>query len=310
MKRKATESMQAAEPPRRRQKMEDAATTAPTLDTPAKVPARASRKRKAEENLEELAPPPSSKKFAASPSADQTAPARAKRTRPMSEPVKAKKEKTLMERVQALPPELYCMIKSYTFCAGPTHQVIDENFKSPSPLSVSRQHREEFAVPYYNNASFTSNSQSHLRQWLLSLTFEHRAMIRNIHVDITPPSEQQKAEHAKKKGRTIKERQAEKQRQRKQKKAQDGDMSLKARAEARRFFLVSYLRKKNLGALEDVVKVNVQFEGMEKAVWTNAPGDVVKWERERRLQETTQKNMKEDEERQVDADTSPGGEDT
>ena len=202
--------------------------------------------------------------------------------------------RTVEELILTLPPELYKMVEDYTFCAGPTTQHINATYKPPTALGVSKTTREKFAQSHYAHTAFTTSNQSHLRRWLLSLPQTHVGMMQHLHFKIDhaqdatneaaqPQPQKQKQQPQKNNIRdpdSPKERRRGKKIARKEqeqrKRENDPDYSDYGVAEARKFFVMSYLRKRKIHLGKEVMKVNVKFKGMEERVWTDQPQGLYK----------------------------------
>ena len=91
---------------------------------------------------------------------------------------------SFIDRVQALPPELFSEVFELTFTLQPEFQVsIDKHYKPPALLQVNRSFREQLSRTYYKNTIFLFFGRQDARAWLSSLTTEHECLIRKIRYD-------------------------------------------------------------------------------------------------------------------------------
>ena len=106
----------------------------------------------------------------------------------------------LSRRVQSLPQELFAQIYNEVF-TGPAGKAIinvDESYKPPHQLQVSRASREQFARSYYSDTLFifkgvdlkdlewgsncfvSYGTYGGLVPWLSSLPISHKELLRNV----------------------------------------------------------------------------------------------------------------------------------
>ena len=174
-------------------------------------------------------------------------------------------------RFDCLPPELRNMILDFTFCTGPIVQHITKDYESPSAFSVSRSARAKFAKSHFELNVFKASNQGLLRKWLLSLDQEDRMRIATIHFSLThSPKLAEKTEQNQNTQHPSKKTARDSKRQRPREGA-DHNSSRQKRADARVFYIRSYLGKRKVKLAKTVVNVNVQFDGMKEEVWTCMP---------------------------------------
>ena len=206
-------------------------------------------------------------------------------------------EDRFQKNMDSLPPELYNMVFDFTFCAGPTSQSITGTYKSPSALQVSRATRAKFEKGHYSLTTFKPANQGVLRRWVKSLAPESRERIERVYFNIneevpktaqtptpTNAKAKTKAKLPKRKQRRIDPRsvfapknemlQIVRAPPYRPPRITDPNRTMLKRAQARLFFVQSYLGKRKLKLPKDVVYVNVKFDGMEEEVWTKEPGEV------------------------------------
>jgi hypothetical protein len=179
------------------------------------------------------------------------------------------------ELFQGLPAELKGMIYEYTFSAGLTAQYINQDYKSPTVLQIDRATRKMFAKSHFSLTTFKLSSQTILRKWLASLGPEHLGTISTIQFDISDSGEGCTAaksckpapqKNASRNGRTKKPRALQRFAE-----ERNSSSSQMMKAEARLFFLRSYLLRHNVWLKPRVIKVNVRFDRMAWEMWTPDP---------------------------------------
>ena len=171
------------------------------------------------------------------------------------------------ELFQGLPAELKGMIYEHTFSAGPTVQKITQDYKPPPLLQIDRATRIKFAKLYFSLTTFKLSSHTILRQWLVSLEPEHVATVSKIHFDISDSGEATTEKKTGDKGRSRKRRAL--QRSAEERKSYYSQMM---KAEARLFFLRSYLLRYDVRLKPRVIYVNVRFNKIGWEEWTPDPG--------------------------------------
>ena len=99
-------------------------------------------------------------------------------------------QRNLHDLIQELPQELIDLISNYTFTANPAIQHIDNTYKPPTLLQVSRATRGWFATSYYIDSIFEFNVRpwNNYQIWLSALPPKHLRLVRSIRVRTDPPA--------------------------------------------------------------------------------------------------------------------------
>lgn len=87
----------------------------------------------------------------------------------------------LSDWMQFLPQELYDKIHELTFTLEKAPILIDDSYKPPSTLQVSRATRQILEAAYYLNTFHCKNLQQ-LQQWAASLSLENKTTLKNAHL--------------------------------------------------------------------------------------------------------------------------------
>ena len=93
----------------------------------------------------------------------------------------------LHERVQALPPEIFDRIKDLIFTFNSTKVTVDEHYKPPTQLRISKGTRLLFADAYYGSTVFEFKQPSIFYKWLDNLSKAHLNMIRVMELQVHVP---------------------------------------------------------------------------------------------------------------------------
>lgn len=90
---------------------------------------------------------------------------------------------TLSSALQTLPQELYDIIYGYTFTPNDRHFTIDEFYRPPKALQVSRRTRELFAPSFYGSGSiFYVDTEEYCSRWMASLQSSHIDLLSEIRI--------------------------------------------------------------------------------------------------------------------------------
>lgn len=102
-----------------------------------------------------------------------------------------------MAQLPELPAELYDQIYGYIFTAKDRIQTteiadefgypLDNVYRPPSVLGVSRAWRARFARSYYNEMSFKATSLPACVEWLQSLPTQHARLLRDVTIEYFKP---------------------------------------------------------------------------------------------------------------------------
>lgn len=96
---------------------------------------------------------------------------------------------SLAELLQGLPPELFDIIKDFTFTATQKAVVVDQNYKPPTSLQVSRATREQYAESYYSHATtFEFTETKPFAKCFSKLSDAHCKLISKVWVTVPPRS--------------------------------------------------------------------------------------------------------------------------